>query len=78
MSRDQPNSDTAQDFHLCEVVVDWEDGMDTEYLDDRKCVNEAVGKYRFESEHGVEMEEWLCDTHREIYDEAIIEQVETA
>ena len=65
----------TQQIHLCEIVVDWDDGMSTARLDSRKCPNEAIGKFRFEVEGGMEMERWLCEGHREMYDDAIIEEV---
>lgn len=67
----------SDEFHFCNVLVDWEDGMSTEYIDEHKCVNEAVGKYRYEVEGGLVMEDWLCEDHREEYEDAITEEVET-
>lgn len=67
-------SGAATEFRLCDVVVDGENGMDAENLDERKCPNEAVGKFRFETT-ATPMTGWLCEDHSDDYD--IIDTIET-
>jgi hypothetical protein len=41
-----------------------------------ECANDAVGKYRIEGRHGGTSENWLCEEHRDQYDEDALERIE--
>lgn len=67
---------TDPEHQLCDCVQEWERGEDIpeDELDKRRCPNDAVGKFRYESEAGA-IESWLCDEHRQEFESAIMSEV---
>jgi hypothetical protein len=63
-------------FQMCDVRVGVglktdETGAGTSYEvteEGHLCTNEAVGKYRYETEHHCGEESWLCEGHRDAFD----------
>lgn len=43
-----------------------------------KCANDAVGKFRVDGRDGGRAECWLCEDHRDQFDEDVLELIEAS